>query len=209
MRANDWMSRNPPVAFVFVALSLGMAWANSSQASDRRAEIQLKIPNGYESMARAGYPVDTILAIDRMHGQRRALALRIQALSLAKGQLLKLGYREPFFAWWPWTPPEGHPAGSLWLLSRYIKETWEMRQKQFDELSESLSHSGHSLRELNEASARVDDVLNAEASIHGKIIQEELALKEKYRKLASQIGARPPWDMLNEKSISEAVAAKR
>jgi hypothetical protein len=160
-------------------------------------------------MARAGYPIDTIFAIDQMHRERRALGLRIQALTTAQRQLLEIGYRDSFLTWWPWMSPEGHPNGSLWMLSRYIRDAWEMRQEHMDELSKALAHSEYSLHDLDEALTRVDDVLNAEANIQGKIYLDERVLKEKYAKLAREIGAIPPHKMLECHSLQEAIKSER
>jgi hypothetical protein len=76
-------------------------------------------------------------------------------------------------------------------------------------LSEAIAHSKYSLRDLGEAIAREDAVLYAEASIQSLIFSDEKALNEKYSKLAREIGAKPPWELLTERGHAKATPAKR
>lgn len=204
------MGKNLAIAFLsMMLLQLGILWPGLAKASDSQPSAQIKIPKGYDGMARAGYPIDTIMAIDRMDRERKGLEFRIRALSNARGWLSEAGYREPLIAGWLWAPPRGHPDGSLWLLGQYISQAWEARQEQFEALSEATAQARHTLRDLNVAIESADAVSYAEASIQGKILREERALKEKYGKLARGIGAKPPWEMLTETAIRDAMTEKR
>lgn len=203
------MRRKLPTAFVLIAFVLGTAWANSLRASDSQADAQAKLPAGYRGLPSAGYPIEAILAIASLERGLDATNLRIADLSKANGHLAVMGYSSPFVSWWPWCKPHGNPDGSIWLASRYIREVLPILRDRADALAEATVHSKHSLRDLDEALARAEEIVSIEASLQGQIYREERVLKEKYGKLASEIGAMPPWDLLKEKSIREAIKARR
>lgn len=205
------MKQNRLVALAFVVLTFGMGWANLSHASDGEAlsASAQKNARAYEGLAKAGYPIETILAIANLTKLKIGTLAKIDEMSKANSQLAALGYRQPFLTWWPWEPPKGHPDGSLWLLSQYLgKEGAGMKERSYA-ISDVLFQAQHTLRDINVAIESADAVSYAEASIQGQIFLEDRAIKEKYGKLAREIGAKPPWEMLTESAIREAMKAKR
>lgn len=171
--------------------------------------MEIWIPRGYEQMAKAGYPIGTIFAIDRLEQSRNDTNRKIAVLSKIQRLMESMGYKEPFFTWWPWDAPKGHPDGSLWLLSRYAREASETLQGRLDALAVAIDHSKLSLESIHVANASVNQVVMAEANLQGQIYGEDLSLKKKYTRLAQEVGAQLPWEMLSEKGISDAIRAMR
>lgn len=202
------MGTNLSAALAFITLILGMAWLNTPHAGDIQGQAKIEIPKSYEGIAKAGYPLDIILAIARLEHSLGLINQKIASLSEAKRRLAAMDYREPLFAWWPGMAPKGHPEGSLWLLSQYLDESCGLLQKRLDALVEATAYSKNSLSDLEKSIELSSQVALLEMDVQWKIHSEDRDLDEKYKKLASEIGAMPPQKMLGYRSLAEAVKAR-